>query len=202
MAKRGQEPRQPSSGFTLIELLLAAALIPIISFAIYANFSSGIRLWTVLTQQAASEDINLFYEKTSYDFKNAFHYTPILFTGEQDKLSFATRIDTKPSLGGDRGIGEVAYYYDSRLKVILRQEKNVSQIFRREPGQTRTVLKDVLSFQIHFFSLDEQTQAYQWKDGWGPEEKKLPLAIKINFETGEPNQRRQFIKTFEIPAGG
>ena len=147
MGTENQIPKKSCSGFTLIELLLAAALIPVVSFVIYANLSAGIRIWTKLTQQTPVEDINIFYERSSYDFKNIFRYVTIPFTGKEDKVTFATRIDAAPSLGGDRGIGEVTYFYDPRQKAILRQERNVNQIFREAPGETSLLLKDVLSFE-------------------------------------------------------
>lgn len=189
------------AGFTLVELLLAAALIPVISFAIYGNLSSGIEIWKRLHEQGVSEDVSIFYEKISADLRNTFHYTPIPLAGGGSRISFATRIRTKPSQGGERGIGEVTYAYDSRQQSILREEKNVSQLFREQRGDLKPMLKDVLSFQVSFFYYDETDKIYLWKETWGIEEKKLPLAVRINFDLMELDQKKSFIKTVEIPVG-
>lgn len=190
------------SGFTLVELLLAAALIPVIAFAIFANLSSGFRVWTTLNRQNVFEDVNIFYEKTSFDFYNAFHYTPLPFAGTPDKVSFACRIDAKPSLGGDRGIGEVSYFYDPAQKTVLRVERDLSQIFKDKPAQARAVLTGVISFQIAYFALDPRTRLYGWKEAWTEEEKKLPSAVTIRCEVAGLDRTGSFVRTFEIPAGG
>ncbi len=191
-----------NKGFTLLELLLTSTLVPIVFLSVYGNFNSGVKIWKALDHGVATEDINILFEKSFVDFENAFKYSGLQFSGDSKKVTFASLIDTDEVLGGDRGIGQISYFYDSGKKVILKEEKNVSQVYKERPGRLRTMLTDVDSFKINFFVYDKLSNESIWQDAWEPEEDSLPVAVRFRFEShlgGE--EKKVFTKTFMIPVG-
>ncbi len=179
-------------------------LIPLVSFAVYANFSAGVKVWQAVGQGGIpAEDVDIFFQKVSVDFFNAFKYTSLPFSGDSKKVTFASLIDTERALGGDQGIGEVSFFYDAGKQAIVKEEKNVSQIYKEKPGKAQVMLRRVSSFQVSFFTFDKLNDAFVWQESWDPQETILPVAVKFRFElTPGTGPRESFIRTFVVPAGG
>ena len=192
----------PNAGFTLIELLMAAMLIPLIAFAVYANFNSGVKIWQRLHQQTSLEDLRLFSQKVSRNFESALQYSSIPFEGDKENVSFAALIQTDEKLGGDRGIGEIRFYYDPGTRSIQREQKNVSQIYREKGGRSETVLHGVNGWKVSFFALGKQDKTYQWFEAWENRPKELPVAVRFEFDFSGASGARPVTKTFMIPVGG
>ena len=186
-------------GFSLLELLLVTALLPLISFAIFANFSSGVRLWKTLNQESPQEDIRIFYQKVSQDFMNALNYTDISFTGDKDRVTLATRIDADPKLGGDRGIGRVSFYYDARERAIFKDEENMSQIYKEAPPRKVLLIKGVGSFEVNYFFVHSMDKTCTWDNEWTPKKDVLPVAVRFIFDR---EGAEKTTLTFFIPVGG
>jgi prepilin-type N-terminal cleavage/methylation domain-containing protein len=195
---RPKSNRHKRNGFTLIEMLLVAMLFPVVSLAIYSNFSAGARVWIKLSKQAPEEDIALFFRKASIDFENAFKYASISFEGDDERVAFASAIKTDIVLGGDLGIGEVAYYYNEDKKAIFKEEKNVSQLHTDKPGTVQWMLGDVTELNVSYFLRDELDGKFRWTQVWKPDEKTIPVAVRMEFT----HSGQAFTKTFLIPAGG
>ena len=189
-------------GFSLIELLIVAALIPVISFAIYFSFRSSTELWKRLVQEIPEEEIAIFNWRSEGDFRQAFHYSAVPFFGSEEEVSFACYIHTDPHLGGDHGIGQARYFYDSDKKLIVREEKNVSQLYAQKGYSSKVLLQHIESFQLSFLFKDREENKFKWRGDWPVSEKYLPIAVQFNFTQDQSGTLRSVNKVFEIPAGG
>jgi prepilin-type N-terminal cleavage/methylation domain-containing protein len=196
---RSKKTRPDRRGFSLLELLLVTALLPVISFAVFANFSSGMRIWKALVQESPQEDISIFYQKVSVDFMNALKYTDIPFTGDKDRVTLATRIDADPKLGGDRGIGRVSFFYDPRERAIFKEEEDISRIYKETAPQKVLMIKGVASFEVNYFFFHSQDKTFSWENEWEPKKDVLPVAARFIFDRDGAGKTAL---TFFIPVGG
>ncbi len=195
--------RSPS-GFTLIEVLIAASLVSLIAFAVYANFDSGIRVMERVNHVMQEEDINVFFEKLSRDIQNSFRYASIPFKGNGEKLSFPSSIATEPVLGSSRGIGRVSYYYNSSQGRIERLQENVSQMFQgeKEVVEPTTALSNISSVRFQYFAYDKKEEAYTWKEEWGDADNRIPLAVKAELVFHDEGIEKTLTRTIAVPVGG
>jgi prepilin-type N-terminal cleavage/methylation domain-containing protein len=192
------------SGLTLIEMLMVISLIALVGMAVYGIFSSGINVMRLVTRPVSEENLNIFFEKLARDLQNSFNYTGISFEGENDKFSFAAKINAKPELGGERGIGRVTYFYDSGRDAISRREEDLNLVFEESFSKPAAQFGSVLEAKFLYFAQDPATKQYLWKDDWVQidSKKKLPLAVRVEFEYKDENGRHSISKTIPIPAGG
>ena len=202
--KCGSKSSFSRAGFTLVELLLVAVLVPLIAFAIYANFNSGIKIWQRLNQQTGLEDLNIFSQKALKSLDGALNYSTITCEGDGESFSFASFIETEEKLGGDRGIGQTRLFYDPKQKAIKREQKNMSQVYKEASGKVDILLSGVSNFEMSYFTMNKQDKTYQWIEEWSvpapPNE--LPVAVRMEFELSVVSDSRSVKKTFMIPAGG
>lgn len=190
------------SGFSLIELLLVITLFPVVSFALYSNFSSGVNLWKALKTELPYEDVHIFFEESSADFHNALRYADIHFAGNKEGLVFAASTTTPLELGGERGIGQLTYFYDSSQKAIVREKKNLSEFYKEKPGQKRQIVRGVSFFEISYFARDPKDRVFRWLEEWNSGEKNIfPVAVRFNFEVVAALETKYYTKTFPIPIG-
>ena len=190
-------------GFTLVEVLLVISLVAIVALALYATFSSGVRVMSLVDQAAEEEDLNIFFEKFSRDLQNTFHYATIPFLGQGDRLSFATSIQTDMRLGGGRGVGRVTYAYDPSERAILRTQEDINQIFEEQTGQAQKVFFPLSSFRLEYYRYDAVKNSYEWKEEWEEtEEKIIPLAVKVLLRLQEEKGEKDVTRTVAIPVGG
>ena len=186
----------------MIELMLAALLVPLIAFAIYANFNSGVKIWRRLHQQTSTEDLMIFSHKVSRNFESLFKYTPIAFEGNEENISFAALIETDVLLGGDRGIGQIRLFYDPGSNTIKREIKNLNQIYRERDSKIETILGGVSHFKATYLVENKKEKTFEWLEEWADRPKELPLAVRFEFTWLNASGQRQVRKTFEIPSGG
>ena len=176
------------------------ALVPVIFFAVYSNFTSGLKVWTKVIRSVPEEDLNIFYVKIRRDLENVQRFSSIPFNGEQEGISFAAVVDTLPELGGSRGIGQVRLYYDGYAHALIREMTNYSQLHRESPSQKNVLLQKVSSFEFSFLSRDPLQTGYSWSEQWKPDPKKLPVAVKLSFTVADVPERQERI--IFIPVGG
>ncbi len=189
------------AGFSLLELLLVMTLVPIVFFAVYANFSTGIRLWQRLQVDTPEEDVLIFTQKARRDFENVMRYSPIPFEGEKNEATFPTGIESGPALGGHRAMGEVRYFYEENAKAIFRETKNISQAYRQSEGTKDRILKNVSAFSIGYLTFDKLENAYVWNENFRPSKQgELPVAIRLSYSLSEKNENVE--QVFFIPVGG
>ena len=141
-------------GFSLVELLLVLSLAPIVFFAVYSNFSSGVKLWQRLQVKTPEEDQVIFRLKTQRDFQNALRYVPVPFQGEDTNVAFMACI-AATELGGDRAIGQVRYFYDDSHNTIVREVRDFSQLYREAQGQVTVMQANVGSFSLQYLAKSD-----------------------------------------------
>ena len=188
-------------GFSFIELLLVLTLAPIIFFAVYSNFTSGVRLWQRMQVGTPEEDDAIFRMKTQRDFQNVLRFAAVPFAGEKDEITFMAGIESDEGLGGKRAIGKVRYFYDESANAIGREEKDFSQVYRESEGRISQIVRNVGSFGTTYLVKDPLTKEYEWKDEYQPEKPgDLPLAVRLNYTTQTSAENTE--QTFFIPSGG
>ena len=201
--RRGRVPSfNRTSGFTLLELLVVAALAMVIAVAIYSNFSAGARLWVSLQGGSSIEDENIFYMRTSEDFEKAFRYGEKGFSGESDRISFMTGIRASEELGGDRGIGQVSYFFDKGRRVILREERDLSRLFKDSAGPSRVALQNVAALKLSYLGFEKTENAFVWQEAWTDPKGALPKAVQFDMTLDTPEGPSKVSYHFAIPAGG
>lgn len=195
------------TGFTLIETIIATAIFSIIALAVYSTFSQGVKLWQRLTQQTPASELNMVFEKMSFDLRNSFEFTGINFVGGEDNIAFATLVltaneDKQKALS----LGEVGYFFDAQTGSLNRQQRNYSQVYQNKSTLLRQMMNNVksLSFQYYYYNPVQET--YIWKDNWrveeGEKERSIPLAVRIRLEFDENTKEEEVTRTITIPAGG
>ena len=192
--------RADRRGFSMVELLLVLSLAPIVFFAVYSNFSAGVKMWQRLQISTPEEDQAIFRLKTQRDFQNALHYESLPFQGDDSEAVFMACI-ALPGPGGDRAIGQVHYFYDDSHKTIVREICDFSQLYRDAQGQVTVMQSNVGSFSMLYLSKDPLSAEPDWKDSFKPGKPgELPLAVRITYS--ESGRTENFEQTYVIPAGG
>jgi prepilin-type N-terminal cleavage/methylation domain-containing protein len=190
--------RRRDAGFSLMEMLIVAAIMPVLFFAVFANMSSGLRTWKAFNRPVSEEETVLFIDRAQSDFANAFVYTSLPFTGDLESVSFAAPIQAPKELAGDRGIGRVGYRYDDAGNTLLREESDISEIFRGTPPRVKAVLGGVTGFRIEYLSYVPTESGYVWKEEWAPAKRPLPAAVRLTIDR---DNGETLAKTFLVPCG-
>lgn len=196
-------------GFTLIELVLVTAILAVIGMAVYGTFSNGISIWKQVTQDSVTEDINVFFEKISFDLRNSFKLTGVRFKGGKTQVSFPSRIKYNGKNGLENTIGQITYSLDKRRQTLKREEKNYSEIYLKKEGSTRVLSESISSLKFKYYVYDEKYKKYSWVTHWQEREEsfglqveeRLPLIVKV--EVGIPSKKgnQTFVKTVLLPTG-
>lgn len=190
--------QKENEGFTLIEMLIVAAMLAVISLAIYSMFSNSVRIWQRIHASAAAEDMGIFFEKFTSDIRNAMDFKTIGFSGEEDSLKFAVPVYSAKM--SKNILGEAIYAFDPYNGKVKRAQRDYSQAYLAEGGFERELLTGVKKFRISYYAYDVEKKEYIWQDEW--HEQGLPLAVRIVTEIGDDNgQIRVFTRTITIPAG-
>jgi prepilin-type N-terminal cleavage/methylation domain-containing protein len=195
-------------GFTLVELLIVTAILSLIGLTLYSSFSSGIDIWKKINRELFVEDINIYFDKISYDLRNSFKFTGIEFYGTQDKISFPTIIKVRRDEGTEEEIGWVQYSFNRNLKALNRKQANYSEMYLDKSGDEQKIVTDIESLRFQYYYYDPQYKHYAWKNTWqadesvfGIEEKDvLPLAVRIEVKTKDGKDGKKFTKTVSLPA--
>ncbi len=177
--------------------------MPLVGFAVYSNFSAGVRIWQRLNQQTPLEDLSIYRQKMSRTFESVIRFSPIPFEADKDGIVCAAFITTDEKLGGEHGVGEVRIFYDDRSGSIKREEKNLSLVYRDKPGKIDNILAGVTDLKIMILSYDKQDDSFKWLEEWQNHPKvEMPLAVKLEFNFSNAGVSRHVTDTFLIPIGG
>lgn len=186
--------------FTLLEVLITATLFVVVGLAVYATINNGIKIWHRLNKTYIEEDINIFFQKVSADLRNSFIYKGIDFLGKEDSLKFTTLVTSRSGISGLKmGPGEVIYYFNPKERKIIKEKRNLSDIYKQRQGFTQELLKNVESFRFEYYYYDSLSKEYFWIDEWLKEY--LPLAVRIRLELVHEQSPYEFTKTINIPLG-
>ena len=196
-------------GFTLIELVLVTAILAVIGMAVYGTFSNGINIWKKVTEDSVAENINLFFERISFDLRNSFKLTGIRFKGERTQVSFPSRVKYIGENGIENTIGQITYSLDGRKKTLKRKEENYSEVYNKKAGSTRILSENISSLKFKYYVYDANYKKYSWVTHWQERdetfgiqvEEQLPLIVKV--EVGIPSEKGEqiFVKTVQLPTG-
>ena len=191
------------AGFTLIETLLVVAISSVIALAIYSTFNSGLKIWQRLTKKEQASDLNIFFEKISYDLRNSFKFSGIKFVGKQDSIGFASLVMTQ--IGQQQmalGVGQAGWCFDAQTESLNRWQLNYSELYQDKPVHLRQILNNVKMLSFRYYYYDPEEEAYMWKDLWVENEEGIPLAVRIKMEFGKDDECKEVTRTVAIPAGG
>ncbi len=200
----GRRPRLTGgcAGFSLVELLIVVTLVPIISLAIFFCFRNSTLLWQTLNQEMPEENIAIFNLRAETDFRQALRYKTIPFFGSAQEVSFADYVQTLETVGGEHGIGEVKYRYDETKQIVIREERNMSDLHTQKLRMSKVVLQNVDNFLLSYLGKNEQTHQYVWHEEWQqPGRKSLPCAVKLDYTQTTSLGNQTYTAVFEIPTG-
>lgn len=194
---RGQpvKSRRFSAGFTFIEMLIVIVMLSVISLAIYASLSNGVKIWQrIYAKQAIEEDMDIFWDRFTHDLKNTVSFLPINFFGEKDTLSFATIVNSRELQ--KTTVGKVSYAFNQQAGIINRKQADFSRVFEgREPEVTHS-LKDIKSLKFQYYYYHNENKEYLWQD---EADKDLPLAVRVECEYVDGPNSDTFVRTVSIP---
>ncbi len=181
---------------------MVMTLVPVISFAIFANFSSGFRIWKAVNREVPHEDAALFASKVAVELGGALRYAGIPFSGDGGRVTFCAPIQAAADLGGSNAYGQVDYVYDAGQKAILREERDLNALHKEKEPRVTRVLERVEACEISYFYEDKSRQAFAWNDSWIPEKpESMPTAVRFTFEIERDGQRHSFRRTAPVLAG-
>ncbi len=186
------------TGFTLVEVLIVAAILPFISFALYTTFSNGVEIRNRMNEQSKEEDLSIFFDKFTTSLRNSFGFSGLTFSGKEDVLIFTTFINSKTL--NKKTVGEMIYNYDALRGVVIREERDFTQIYEQRPGVITQPLSNIESLKFSYYFYDKEMAEYVWQDEWKNEQ--LPLAVRIKLAFKDDLQKNEFIRTVRIPVGG
>ena len=189
--------RKPGRAFTLVELLIVSALLAIISMAVYAVFNSGVKIWQRIGDLTWEEDLNILLDKLQSDLRNSFDFQGIDFTGEKDKLAFATIVDSARLK--KKTVGQVAYFFDTYSGTLSREERDYAHIFGEDRGRVSVVSTNIRFLRFQYRYYDEEMKRYIWNDQWATEG--LPGAVRVELEFDDGDAAR-ITRTVDIPSAG
>ena len=180
---------------------MVLTLAPVVFFAVYANFSTGVRLWQRLQIETPEETPVIFIQKARRDFENMMRSSTMPFRGEKAEAVFPTGIESEPALGGRRAIGEVRYFYDENAKAVMRETRNMNELYKEVSGPKNLLIKDVVSFEIAYLVFETLDNSYAWNDTYQPDQPgSLPLAVRLSYHLAGMSEKAE--QTFFIPAEG
>lgn len=188
-----------NKGFTLIELLLVVTLLPIVSFAVFANFNSGFKLWKALNQEVVEENLSLFYEKAAFDFENLHRYSSFPFEGDAQKVTFCTNIPAASELGGGSAIGQVSYFYDHDKGTLFRQVRDLNELYKDKPGRLSAAMTDVTDLHVSYYFKNANSDRYEWLEAWQGAADALPIAVRFDFECLRGGKKYTLTRSIALP---
>ena len=191
----GRANAQTKIGITLIELLIVTALLSVVSLAMYAVFSNGMKIWQRVNQELPEENLDIFFDKFALDLRNSLKFSGLGFSGEEDRLEFATLVNSWKLK--NRTVGKVIYSYDPQKEIINREQRDFSEVYNAEESTPQQLLKNVKSLKFKYYLYDGQKKEYFWEDRWLKEG--MPLAVRIELELNNGTKPHKFTKTVNIP---
>lgn len=185
-----------NSGLTLVEILMVVLIMAIISLAVYSLMSNGIRIYQRTSRFLPEEDIGVFFDKFYLDFKNSFSFTGVNFYGGQDRVASATFVSSLKL--NNKTVGRVTYYYDRAKKTLSREQQDISDIYTGAKGAVTDSINEVRYLKFSYYLYDRESESFTWQDVWARDT--LPLAVRMELELDNGQQKNSFIKTVGIPA--
>ncbi|MFH1190258.1 MAG: prepilin-type N-terminal cleavage/methylation domain-containing protein [Candidatus Omnitrophota bacterium] len=192
--------RLRKAAFTLIELLIVTSALAVTSMAVYAVFSSGLKIWREAAKQLPEEDLAIFIDKFTTDLRNSFKFEGMNFTGTRSAVEFATLVNSQRL--NSRSAGKIRYFYDNHTDKLSREIRDFSHISTDDHGRIQGLVGNVKSVKFGYYYYDKPTKEYVWKDEAPEDEKALPLAVRIELGFNAGGRTGNYVRTINIPVGG
>jgi len=188
-------------GFTLIEMLIAMTIVSFLGAVVYNTFSQGLKIWHRASQEKPEIDVEIFFEKLSRDFGNAFTYKDIEIQGQSASVTFFSMASGIDSASKQLPV-RLRYIWDQKKGTVNRVEESYQQVLypSKEKSVPRPLVRGVRQCELEYYYYDEGREVYRWTDEW--KNACLPLAVKISVLLGENLKTRTLTKYIPIPAGG
>ncbi len=194
------------TGFTLTEMLLTASLVSVIGMSLLAVFNNGTMLWEKITRKVVAEDVDMFFEKISFDLRNTFLFESIAFQGKAEDINVPVVVSSTEQ---SQGIGRTDYVFERGKKILEKRQFDFSGVYRGRSVSRRTLVRHVDTLRFTYYYHDQKSDSYGWTSVWPDEnvsfdenkKEMLPLAVRIEIGVKDNDVLRQFARTVSIPAG-
>ncbi len=197
------QQKKSSRSFTMVEILIVIAIFSMMALVLYQSLSNGLAVWQRANQNAAEEDVLLFFDQLSQDFRNTLVFRDIPFLGSAINVIFPTQVSflDDETTGGDgnyhKKMGVVNYYYDKNQKAICRKTATFGQAMNHEFSLERVLVKGVDSVDFsYYFPGNDTTQP--WRD---KAENHIPPYVKVAVEFSSSKKNKILTKMINIPVG-
>lgn len=182
---RSISSRPAARSFTLIELLIAISIFSVVSIAVYSTFSSGLSvLRRVKDIDFLRQRVLIKEERFSRELRQMPALRTPLFSGGQEKISFAGLVEEEPC--------RITYYFDASAKVLLRVTDRLADILTKEgaveagfKSKPALFLAGIKEIKFSYLYFDLAKKAYAWAQEW--RDNSVPLAVKLTVSTDNQN---------------
>lgn len=174
--------KKRSQALTLIELIISSLILTIIMATIYSAFHKGIFGYrnieeAIYNSQTASHVLG----QLNLDLKNSFSYSKdrSMFTGEKNKISFLTLVDTFLDDSAIQNYAFVSYKLEGNklMRLCRKAKESLNDNAEAEPEEMALEIKEI-DFSYGFLGADNQT--IEWKNLLD-DDSLLPIAVKIKL---------------------
>ena len=203
------------NGFTLLEILVAMAIIVLIVSIVYGSyFTASKSAQACEARIASSQQGRVLLEQVARQIRCSYaNYTekyanPVKGAGQDLKtvpenpvnyficnpqnpngeiLQLVTTSSFWTGHNPDDGLFEVKYKFDKMNKLLLLSQRRFVEVPEGalEKGIWQQVARNIGRFELAFFD------GRQWLKSWDfNEQKRLPLAVKINITCGDGNNQQ------------
>jgi len=181
-------------GFTFIEVSLVAAILSIISLAIYASLSAGTKIWKRASSKSFETEASIFLDKISNDLRNWLIFSGVTCRGTKNELYFPLMQEggyVKDNPVPD--FGTVRYYFDAQKSCIYRDYIDYPTIASKKETRPRVVpiLENAVSLSFEYYYFDVSSRKGSWSDEL---EQSVPSAVRIEITFNESGHTKKMSK--------
>ncbi len=189
-----------SKAFTLLEVMIAMVILSLILLMLFSSLHTANKHWQV--GQIRSEKNDEIRLSSFFIRKQISQAIPLiwadkngrrlLFSGEQDQLSFTANLPAHRGGGGLYFLTMHVINFESKnqlgLHYSLVQPDN-SPLENNISDETAYVdlIDNINEVTFSYFGNEDKKQEPQWYDKW-PSEKVLPKMIRINISSNNPEK--------------
>ncbi len=190
-------------GFTLLEMLIAMTLLGLVMAMVFGGLRLGTRAWEAsdvsATNLARLEAVHGFLRRglaaaatvLASDDKGK---RQILFTGDVDRLEFATLMPSYLGIGGFHRLtlAAVGNGEDRRLTLKSRLYQGVGggddATAAADDGEETVLMKGIAGLDLAYFGALDSNSDPAWHQGWR-EVATLPELIRVRVRFAEGDRR-------------
>lgn len=191
-----------TKAFSLVEALIASSIFVVVMTTIYSSFQAGI-----FGNKDIEENINIYQtarqilEQINLNLRNAFSYSAdeSKFTGEKDKLSFLTLVDSyqEEKILQDYAFVSYELQGDKLMRRCRRNQEALNDKSEIEPEEIGSYVDEII---FSYGYIEGGSQDLKWKDFWDGKTK-LPLAVKVELSL-KNKIKHDFVRTIYLPLAG